>query len=524
MTSRVRTRGGILFQDRIREFLDLIGFADVPRWGESREVFFLGGQEIDAFARLDDLYLVVDARTATSLRGRGRGVSPQLRLINGYKEQVIQDIRAGYQLSHGYRDCLFIFWTKGKKILDRHQNLAARLEIALRDSFDLDYYTQAYEILQNEEMVRNSFLKDISLQLRRDVFREGAAIEVEAIRTRIGNKKLHTFLLDVRHLLKFAYVFRVETNNILASYQRLLKRRKIERIRDYLRRSGFFANNILVATDESMDLEREDQSRSILTGTLRVPDKPAYLEILDGQHRLLAYSNQTDLMNNNLCVTAISNLDPTERANLFVVVNREQTKVPAYLLWDLYTIIEPNGLRGKISAFVKGLNESGSFKDLIKLPRVRSPTAYLSFTNLCSSFYRRTNLYRRYGIQDSFSNVVKSYFRVIRSDRVLGEDWSRSVNSKGRNGFMCTNNALSIQIYLLSKILRACEPEFPQNEEIDLWRRELRTQIVRPFREYLNGHRDPAKPEDPYGALRKMTSNEGARGEVTDLIFSNIER
>ena len=77
-------------------------------------------------------------------------------------------------------DCIFIFWTKGKKILERHQNLARTLHLALRDSFDLGYYRQAYKILENEEIVRNNLLKDISMQLDRNVFREGVAIEVGA--------------------------------------------------------------------------------------------------------------------------------------------------------------------------------------------------------------------------------------------------------------------------------------------------------------------------------------------------------
>ncbi|MFX1598174.1 MAG: hypothetical protein ACFFC5_03830, partial [Promethearchaeota archaeon] len=55
---------GVLFQDSIRDFLDKAGFADVPGWGDNRETFELGGQEIDAFGRFDDLYIVVDARIA----------------------------------------------------------------------------------------------------------------------------------------------------------------------------------------------------------------------------------------------------------------------------------------------------------------------------------------------------------------------------------------------------------------------------------------------------------------------------
>lgn len=513
---------GILFQDDIRKFLDEIGFENVPRWGEEREQFFLGGQEIDAFGRIDDLYLVVDVKTTLSLRGRGRGVSSQLRLINGYRPQAIADIRDTYERSHGYRDCLFLFWTKGKKILARHQSLAHSLNIALRDDFDIQYYIEALKILENPEMVRNSLLKDICLQLNANVFPEEAPISVNAIRTKIGNRKMYTFLLSARHLLKFAYVFRVETNNILSSYQRLLNRRKINNIREYLRSLGFFANNILVATDEILQLSREDERMSVLSGNLNLPDKPAYLEILDGQHRLLAYSNQPALMNQNLCVTVISNLNSIDRAKLFVVVNREQTKVPAYLLWDLYTLIEPDDTRGRISAFVKNLNEDGPFKDLIRLPRVRSPKAYLSFTNLCLSLYKRTNLYRRYADQPSFLNTLKSFFRAIREEPVLAQDWARSIDSLGKKGFVGTNVALAIQIHILSRILREGDPNFPTAEELQAWSIRVRQRIAPAFVGYLEANRNPDDPNDPYGLLRKATSSEGAVKEAADDIWSRI--
>jgi DGQHR domain-containing protein len=513
---------GILFQDDIREFLDKIGFKDVPRWGEEREQFYLGNQEIDAFGRIGDLYLVVDAKSALSLRGRGRGVSSQLRLINGYRSQATEEIRDTYEQSHGYRACLFLFWTKGKKILAEHQRLASSLNIALRDDFDIQCYKEAFEILENPEMIRNSLLKDVSLQLGTNVFAEEAPISVNAIRTKIGNRKMYTFLLSARHLLKFAYVFRVETNNILSSYQRLLNRRKISKIREYLRGLGFFASNILAATDENLQFNREDESRSVLPGNLDLPDRPAYLEILDGQHRLLAYSNQPDLINQNLCVTVVSNLSSIERAKLFVVVNREQTKVPSYLLWDLYTLIEPDSTRGKISAFVKNLNEDGPFKDLIRLPRVRSPTAYLSFTNLCLSLYKRTNLYNRYGNQPSFLNTVKSFFRVIRGEPVLTRDWTRSIDSLGKKGFVGTNSALAIQIHILSRVLHEGDPNFPTTSELQAWSRRVGQRIAPAFVRYLEAERNPDDSDDPYSLLRKATSSEGAVGEAADDIWSRI--
>ena len=88
---------------------------------------------------------------------------------------------------------------------------------------------------------------------------------------------------------------------------------------------------------------------------------------------------------------------------------------------------------------------------------------------------------------------------------------------------MCTNNALAIQVYILSYILSAHEHAsrpFPQNTDINDWRTEVRTLIVRPFTEYLNNNGDTANTEDPYGILRKITTTEGVRREVAGEIFA----
>jgi DGQHR domain-containing protein len=518
--------GGVRFEDKIREFLNKIGFEDVPDWGENRKLLFLGDQEIDAFGHFGNLYIVVDSRITSSLKRRGKDIQSQLTKINGYRDQVIQDIKTKYESAHGYRDCLFIFWTEEKKILPSHRSHAEKFKIALRDSYDLTYYQEAFNILDNKDIVRNSFLKDISQQLGIDIFIEDATVNCNAIMTRIGNKEFYTFLIQAKQLLKFSYVFRVETNNILGSYQRLLDMRKLEKIRKYLLNGGFFANNILVASDTEPDFNNKDHKQAKITGTLTLPDKPCYLEIIDGQHRLFAYSKLPSLMEQCLCVTVIWKLDEKERARLFVVINREQTKVPPDLLWDLYQTIEPDRLRGEISKFVQRMNENHPLHNQIKLPRVRSQLAYLSFTNLCLALYTRTNLYKNYGSKNSFYHVVKGFLEVIQSDGSLKEDWDRCVVNMGSIGFVCTNNALSVYMYLLSMILKKREEngtKFPISRRTNTWKVFLRREIIPHIVEYLQSKSDQENQDDPYGSLREKLTNEGARREAAKEIFKQVK-
>jgi len=514
---------GFKFENEIRQFLRDAGFSDVPPLHQEsrREDFNLGGQDIDAFGRDGEFYVVVDAKTRSSFRRRrGRNVRNYLSVINGYKQEVTNDVRRRYEERYGFRDIVFVFWTKDIKIGEEDKRRAKDLQVALRDNFDLSYYNQALKLLGNKDIVRNGFLKDLSLQLPSlRVFSEGHSINAKAIRTKVGSKTLYTFPIEVVDLLKFAYVFRVEMNSILGeSYQRLLKEKKIRKIRRYVELGGYFPNNLIVISETPLEFipepgERSDASFTL--GELRLPNKPCYLEILDGQHRLYCYSNLRGRQSNCLWVTIIENLNSVERAKLFVTINKTQTPVPPSILWDLYQITDPVGIRGKISKFVYELNENGPLKDLISLPRIRSTRAYLSFPNLCSSFASRTNLFSRYGSEDSFMNVIKAFFEAISRDSRLQTDWRRSVKNKGRRGFICTNNSMSVLLRLLAKVLD--KTGIPPRERITSWKGKLTEWIINPLAQYLDENRCDDR-EDPYKELRKLTS-EKARKDAADKIW-----
>lgn len=456
-------------------------------------------------------------RQKNSLKHLGRDVKKHLTLVNGYRDAVIKDVKNKFK-KHGYRMTLFIFWTKDLIVDEENKKFALNKKIALRDYFDLNCYKQAYKILEEKEIVRNNFLKDIELQLKLPaIFQEGTSINVDAVRTQVGSKKLYTFLLDVSNFLKFAYVFRIETSNILASYQRLLKRSKIRKIQEYLQQGdGYFPNNVIVTTNEDVRLTNENTSKLVLHGTLKLPNKPAYLEVIDGQHRLYGYTKISDKDKHHIVVTVIKNLNDEEKAKLFITINKNQTPVPAYLLWDLYSDVEKDSTRGKISRFVKAINNEQPFKNLIRLPRIRSTNAYLSFSSIC--FVLNDGIFRKFGAKENFNEVVRCFFSATCGDSILGDDWRRGRESKGRKGFLGTNVGISVQFKLLNKVLE--KTGVPPSDELEKWKNSLGRWIIQPLKEYLDEHRGPEK-EDPYGNLRATNASEGSRRRTAEDIFNS---
>lgn len=140
---------GFPHEDAIRELLHKLGFSNVPNYGSNRETLDLGGQEIDAFGRLDKTYFVIDAKASFSAKGRADGIQTVLEKINGYKSIAIADIKAKFEATHGFHDCVFVLWTNNKKLTTTHQNMARRFGIILRDEYDLKYYQDSLNLIAN---------------------------------------------------------------------------------------------------------------------------------------------------------------------------------------------------------------------------------------------------------------------------------------------------------------------------------------------------------------------------------------
>ena len=116
------------------------------------------------------------------------------------------------------------------------------------------------------------------------------------------------------------------------------------KIRQYITNDGIFPTNIVVNLESKrLRFERVRQEPSLAVdldaGTLGWLDiKPAYKSawVIDGQHRLFAYSGHPRAAESKLCVTAFEGLLPSKQAELFIDINAKQKSVKQSLLQELY--------------------------------------------------------------------------------------------------------------------------------------------------------------------------------------------
>ena len=110
--------------------------------------------------------------------------------------------------------------------------------------------------------------------------------------------KIVTFYADPDALLRTAYVLRKDGwRDSMNLYQRMISKSKIEAIRTYLKKQKrVFINNIIVTLPPEVQplnekLQTVDPASLKHTApvTIKLPDRPNSIGIVDGQHRVFAY-------------------------------------------------------------------------------------------------------------------------------------------------------------------------------------------------------------------------------------------
>jgi DGQHR domain-containing protein len=195
--------------------------------------------------------------------------------------------------------------------------------------------------------------------------------------------KVVSFYVDPKALIERCYVLRKdgwrEESNL---YQRMIQKRKVESIRDYLRTENrVFINNIIVTLPDNTKLSNHGgkpvQSLQLTKTepvTIELPKEYNSIGLIDGQHRVFSYyeggphEDEIAILREqqNLLVTGIvyppqlSALEKTQfEARLFLEINSTQTNPKSDLKQIVESLLRPFSLESIARKVVNRLNTSG---------------------------------------------------------------------------------------------------------------------------------------------------------------------
>ena len=291
--------------------------------------------QIDVVAIDNEIGIAVECKASESLAKRAQFQS-DLAKHGLVRDRFAGTVRTQFPADHK-RQIVLAMFLSNIILSDNDRTRAKDQNIILFDERDLDYYEQLVSHIG--PAARYQFLAD-TLPGKTV---PGLELRLPAIKTKMGGFNCFSFSITPDYLLKISYVSHRSKGkrSDVSAYQRMLSRARMTKIKQYIADDGIFPTNIVVNIDKNrLQFERihqeGDPDDSGVAGWLNI--RPAYKSawIIDGQHRLFAYSGHERAAKSRLSVLAFDGLAPSEQARLFIDINAKQKSVKQSLLQELY--------------------------------------------------------------------------------------------------------------------------------------------------------------------------------------------
>ncbi|MCZ7385118.1 MAG: DGQHR domain-containing protein [Candidatus Methanoperedens sp.] len=474
------------FEDEVWCIFNKMGFDEmnkdrnfsIPREGSNVS------KQIDVFARDEQCICIIECKAAEKPHTK-RSLDKDIDQLAGIRHELELSIFSHYK-NLGHKNKFKVVWILTLKNIDISENDRERAKsanIRVIDESMIEYYSA----------LSNHFGRSSKYQFLADMFpgREIPVLiePVPAIKGKMGKTDFYSFVIEPEKLLKIAYIaHRAKSNEeSIKTYQRMARKSRLKEIAEYIHeKEGIFPTNIVlnIQTDRPLrfDPAAEMAGKNAILGTLYIPNKYKTAWIIDGQHRLFAYSGLEEANTATLPVIAFENLEPNIQAELFIDINGEQVKVSKNLLSDLWATIHWNSenpgeqLKALTSRLVKELNEhqESPLRDrIINIGGRKTKTRNITLTALIDEINKR-NLLGSISSRnakvitpgplfvDDLENTLPNARKIIsgylsnyiNNSENLRKQWE---TGSGEGGYICTNSGLIALLRILYAILNHIE-------------------------------------------------------------------
>jgi len=489
----------VMLEDRVWTLLHHLGFSHLSGVGGAKLSTGPNNPttQLDVVALDGEVVVAAECKSSESAQRRPR-FSEELAKLGAIRETLARAVRTDFPAEQK-RQIVLAMFTSNATLSDNDRLRADEAKITLFTEAELDYYEALVAHLG--PATRYQFLSDILPG--KEI--SGLELTLPAVKSRIGGYNCYSFCVSPEYLLKIAYVSHRAKGKAsdVDKYQRMIKRARLRSIREYITNDGIFPTNIVVNIADRwlrFDKVKESAVQQASVGWLHI--RPAYKVawVIDGQHRLYAYSGHPRAAKSIIPVMAFSGLPASEQARLFVDINAEQRKVKQNLLQELYAELhwdaEDDEVRARaiLSKAIQILdsNPGSPFQGrILKADESRTELRCISLTSMFQAlektgFYiKRTKQGRviEYGALWAGKNehtmnrtvaVMTEWFGAVREG--AKEVWDRG-SSEG--GGLAMNDGVTVCINVLRSVLQHLD-ETKRRSLLNLDDKEL-CENIRPF-------------------------------------------
>jgi DNA sulfur modification protein DndB len=372
---------GPWFEDRVWTLMYRMGFAHLSGRGGAKLVTGPDdaqlSNQIDVAAIDHEVAVAIECKSSTAI---ARRALLQLELAkHGQMRAAFQQAVAKQWVTNEKRSVVFAFFTHHAHLSDTDRQRAVQGDVVLFDDRDLNYYEDL--VSQVGPAARYQFLADLlpGKQI------PGLKATFPAVRTRMGGFDCFNFAATPEFLLKISYVSHRSKGRAsdVDTYQRMMRRSRLRRIAEYIEDDGIFPTNIVLSLEKDARghlarferaQQKDDRGEGGTFGWLHLTPSYKSAWIIDGQHRLYAYSGLAKARSSRLAVLAFVGLPADKQAQLFIDINAEQKSVKRSLLQELYAELHWNSDKQEeqINALIsKAIQVLGEDRDSPLYDRIR---------------------------------------------------------------------------------------------------------------------------------------------------------
>jgi DNA sulfur modification protein DndB len=332
--------------------------------------------QIDVVAIDEEIAIAIECRSSNELANRPQFQSDLGKFVLT-KNSFTQSVRKHFD-SHPKKQIIYGMVLSKIRLSDNDKERAKKENVILFDERDLEYYRNLVSHLG--PAAKYQILSD--MLPGKEV--PGLSIRVPAIKTKMGGDTCYNFSISPEYLLKISYVSHRSKGkqSDINTYQRMLAKSRLSKIRDYITNDGIFPTNIILNFEKNkLQFQRtrqETDTDTIEIGTLGWLDiRPAYKSawIIDGQHRLFAFSGHERALKSKLSVLAFEGLPASKQAQMFIDINSKQKAVKQSLLQELYAELhwDADEPETRVKAIVsKSIQDLNSDPDCALYQRIQS--------------------------------------------------------------------------------------------------------------------------------------------------------
>lgn len=464
-----------LFEDEIWLLFYKMGFSEMNGTSSGFRIQRYNSgvtKQIDVFARDDHTICIIECKSAKAehTSSARTDVRHAINEIKTMRQHIEASIFSHYK-NEGDMNRFCVIWILALKNIDLCETDKERLKdsgIVIFNDDSLGYYKKLVD--QFGVSAKYILLGDL---LPNKEIAELTGGPVPAIQGMMGGKKFFAFLIEPDRLLKISYLAH-RAKYDPDSYQRMAQKTRLNRIAKYIQEKpgGIFPTSIVInINSDSKSFKFEPfkgmKDENAVVGKLYLPTRYHSAWIIDGQHRLFAYSGLEEAHTATLPVIAFVDLEPTYQAKLFVDINGEQKSVPKNILASLYATLHCGSEQGKerlmsfcsqialylnqseTSIFYHQIDDGGG--ETSKNITLANITDELILTGLIGTVpkTRKTELIPGllYGRDfDETMEVINQYYMLYLNDERLKRQWNLG---RGDGGFINSNTGIRVTLRLL---------------------------------------------------------------------------